>query len=96
MAGAGAFMAVLARPLSAIYSSEPVVLAAAVPVMVLAALVPVFDGGQTLMLNALRGCADAWIPTALQALAFIGCMVPLSLLLAFGPRGGVSLGCSRR
>ena len=90
MAGAGAFMAILARPLSAIYSSEPVVLAAAVPVMVLAALIPVFDGGQTLMLNALRGCADAWIPTALKALALIGCMMPLSLLLAFGLGRGVA------
>ncbi len=90
MAGAGAFMAALARPLSAIYSSEPEVLAAVAPAMTLAALMPVFDGGQTLMLNALRGCADAWVPSALQALAFIGCMIPLSLLLAFGLQRGVA------
>ena len=90
MAASGALMAVLARPLAAIYSSEAAVLAAAVPVLVLAGLMPVFDGGQTLMLNALRGCADAWAPTALQAFAFIGCMVPLSLLLAFGLERGVA------
>ena len=90
MAAAGALMAALARPLAAIYSSEAAVLAAAVPVLVLAGLMPVFDGGQTLMLNALRGCADAWAPTALQAFAFIGCMVPLSLLLAFGLERGVA------
>ena len=90
MAVAGALMALLARPLAAIYSSEAAVLAAAVPVLVLAGLMPLFDGGQTLMLNALRGCADAWVPTALQAFAFIGCMVPLSLLLAFGMERGVA------
>ena len=90
MAASGALMAVLARPLAAIYSSEAAVLAAAVPVLVLAGLMPLFDGGQTLMLNALRGCADAWVPTALQAFAFIGCMVPLSLLLAFALERGVA------
>ena len=90
MAAAGALMAACARPLAAVYSSEAAVLAAAVPVLVLAGLLPVFDGGQTLMLNALRGCADAWIPTALQAFAFIGCMVPLSLLLAFRLERGVA------
>ena len=90
MAAAGALMAAFARPLAAIYSSEAAVIAAAVPVLVLAGLMPVFDGGQTLMLNALRGCADAWVPTALQAFAFIGCMTPLALLLAFGLERGVA------
>ncbi len=90
MAVAGALMAIFARPLAAIYSSEAAVLAAAVPVLILAGLMPVFDGGQTLMLNALRGCADAWLPTALQAFAFIGCMVPLALLLAFRLERGVA------
>ncbi len=90
MAAAGAGMAVFSRPLVAIYTSEAAVLAAAVPVMMLAGLMPLGDGGQTLMLNALRGCADAWVPTALQAFAFIGCMVPLSLLLAFGLDRGVA------
>lgn len=87
---AGAAMAVFARPLAGIYTSEAAVLAATVPVMVLAGLMPLCDGGQTLMLNALRGCADAWIPTTLQAFAFIGCMVPLSLLLAFELERGVA------
>ncbi|MCY4231734.1 MAG: MATE family efflux transporter [Alphaproteobacteria bacterium] len=90
MAAAGALMAACARPLAAIYSSEAAVLAAAIPVLVLAGLLPVFDGGQTLMLNALRGCSDAWVPTALQAFAFIGCMVPLALLLAFELERGVA------
>ncbi len=90
MAAAGALMAVFARPLAAIYTSEAAVLAATAPVMVLAGLMPFCDGGQTLMLNALRGCADAWVPTALQAFAFIGCMVPLALLFAFHLERGVA------
>ena len=90
MALAGAVMAAFARPLAAIYTTEAAVLAATVPVMVLAGLMPLCDGGQTLMLNALRGCADAWVPTALQAFAFVGCMVPLALLFAFELERGVA------
>ncbi len=90
MALAGLAMALFARPLAAIYSSEAAVLAAAAPVIALAGLLPVSDGGQTLMVNALRGCSDVWIPTALQACAFIGCMIPLAYGFAFGLGYGVA------
>ena len=90
MAVAGVAMAVFAEGLVGIHTNDPAVLAAAVPVMLLASLIPLADGGQALMSRALWGRSDVWVPTLLQAIAFLACMLPLALWLGFGLERGVA------
>ena len=65
------------------YSEDPAVIAACLPVVAVAAVMLVFDGAQTVLVSALRGAGDAWMPTAIQALAFWGVMTPVGYWLAF-------------
>jgi MATE family multidrug resistance protein len=74
---------VLDEAIVGFYSEDPAVIAACLPVVAVAAVMLVFDGAQTVLVSALRGAGDAWMPTAIQALAFWGVMTPVGYWLAF-------------
>lgn len=70
--------------LGAIYSNDPQLLEAVVPLIAFTAWILIADGGQTVMANALRGRHDAWIPTALHFFSYAVVMIPVSAFLVFG------------
>ena len=66
------------------------VIATAVPLVLIIALTMIGDGGQRVVAQALRGCHDAWFPTALHMASYAILMVPLGWALAFGVGLGVT------
>ena len=62
----------------------------AVPLIFWVALALVTDGGQAVIANALRGRQDVWTACIMQALAFLGIMVPLTWILAFPAGNGAA------
>ncbi len=83
-----------------VYTSEPAVIAVAIPAVVVAGLILVLDGGQAVLMGALRGAADVWPATALYFAAFWLLMVPTGYLLGVVREGGapalmaaVGVGC---
>lgn len=64
------------------YSSDPVLVAVALPLVVFVSSVIVLDGNQAVLANALRGLGETWIPTSIQSFAYIVVMLPVSWALA--------------
>lgn len=95
--GLGALIMFMIAPLIAtfraslaqLYTDDPAVLAVAVPGMLLVAAMLVVDALQGILIGALRGRGDVWLPIALQAVAFLAVTVPLAAWLAFGAGAGV-------
>jgi len=73
----------LRAEIAAIYTSDAVVTAAALPVLAVLSFLIVFDGVQGVLMGALRGAADVILPTASYALAFWGFAVPLCYYLGY-------------
>jgi MATE family multidrug resistance protein len=90
MALAGIPLALAPAPIAALYSTDPAVVAAAVPLVLIIAPTMIGDGGQRVVAQALRGCHDAWFPTALHMISYAVIMVPLGWTLAFGMGFGVT------
>jgi len=77
MALAGLPLLLAPAAIARLYSTDPVVVATAVPLIMIIAVTMVGDGGQRVAAQALRGCHDAWFPTALHMLSYVVLMVPL-------------------
>ncbi|MFQ5958181.1 MAG: MATE family efflux transporter [Alphaproteobacteria bacterium] len=84
-----------------VYTSEPAVIAVAIPTVLVAGLILVFDGAQAVLMGALRGIADVWPATALYFICFWLVMVPAGYLLGVARAGGapalmvaVGVGCA--
>ncbi|MGQ0677001.1 MAG: MATE family efflux transporter [Rhodospirillales bacterium] len=73
----------LPRELAALFTDDAALLALGGGMLAMAAWVMVADGGQGLMLSAVRGTGDRWVPTAMHFTAYFGVMIPLAWLLAF-------------
>ena len=73
----------LGTSLVEIYSDDAAVIAVSVPLMFIAGLVLVFDGWQAVLMGALRGLADVWLPPLWQFLSWWGVTVTGAYLLAF-------------
>ena len=80
--GAALFLA-FPSTLAKVYSQDAGVLAAAVPTVMIAAGMLVFDGIQGVLMGALRGIGDVWIPVFLHAISFWIFMVPGAAIFAF-------------
>ncbi|WP_345773870.1 MATE family efflux transporter [Azospirillum endophyticum] len=65
----------------ALYTADPALAAAAVPLIVLMGPVHLVDGMQRLIANALRGYGETWLPTASHLLCYVVVMVPAGHLL---------------
>lgn len=66
-----------------IYSDDPAILALAPGVLMMGGLFLIFDGGQGVLMGALRGTGDVWIPSMIQLMSFWIVMVPVGVLFAF-------------
>lgn len=80
-----ASIATLAAPagLIGIYSNDPAIAALAPGVLTVAGLLLVFDGGQGVLMGALRGTGDVWIPSLIQLMSFWMVMIPAGALFSF-------------
>ena len=72
------------------YSSDPNVIAIAGPLITFCAYIILVDGGQAVMVHALRGCGDKWLPPFIQSVSYLLFMVPLAWWLAIYKDGGVT------
>jgi len=81
----------LERPIIALFSTEPSVVAFAAQMMPVIAIAILFDSLQTVANGALRGTGDVMVPAAIFALAFWGVSVPVAWWLGrhldWGPVG---------
>lgn len=66
----------------ALHSSDAALARITVPAIAFIAFVTVFDGGQATISMGLRALGETWWPTSIQAVAYVGLMLPLSWLLA--------------
>ena len=73
----------LGADLVQIYTDDAAVILIATPLMFIAGLVLIFDGGQAVMMGALRGMADVWLPPLWQFFSWWGVTVSLAYVLAF-------------
>ena len=65
-----------------LHSSDPALALITVPAIAFIAFVTIFDGGQAAISMGLRGMGETWWPTAIQAVAYVVLMLPLSWYLA--------------
>jgi MATE family multidrug resistance protein len=77
----------LGRRIASGFIGDPVVVATAVRLLVVAAIFQLFDGAQVINSGALRGLGDVRIPAAITFVAYWLIALPLGYLL--GIRGGV-------
>ncbi len=82
---AGIAVAFLGWPelLARIYSSDAAVLAVAAPTVAVAGFVLVFDGMQGVMMGALRGAGQIWMPVFMHMTSFWVFGLPIAALFAF-------------
>ena len=77
--------------IASLYSTTPAVVSLATPVIAFIGYVLIFDGGQAVISNMLRGRRDVWMPSLIQTISFVVVMIPLSWMFAFpldfGPLG---------
>ena len=78
-----AIMLSFPEEIAGFFTFEPLLITAAVPLIILAGWMLLFDSLQTVIGNALRGRRDIWAPTALYFFSYIIVMVPLAYFLAF-------------
>lgn len=90
MAAIAAIVELLPGPIAWLFSDDAAVLALAVPALAVAGLMMLPDGAQAVLMGALRGAGDVWMPTVLHLIAFIGVMMPAAWLFALPLGGGVT------
>lgn len=73
-----------------IFTDDPVLIAAALPVLLWVSLALVLDGAQTVMSHSCRGRGDAWMPSILHFGSYWLVMVPVAYWLAIVRDGGVA------
>ncbi len=85
--------------LTRIFTDDAAILAIAVPTLAVAGFMLFSDGAQAVLMGALRGAGDVWVPTILHLCAFLFVMMPAAWLFAFplgfgapGLMGGALLG----
>jgi len=81
----------VAFPMQALrlFTTDPILLAAAAPVMVWMTLALVFDCNQSVMSHACRGRGDTWVPTALHLFSYWVVMVPAGYWFGIRMESGV-------
>ena len=85
---AGPFLG-LAMPLASLYTDDPAVLPLAASLIGICGIILVFDGMQAVLMGALRGVADVWVPPGLQLISWWAVSVPIGYVLAFEVEIGV-------
>ena len=75
--------------IAALYTNDAMVVAHALPALMLVAFLLVVDAAQGILIGALRGAGDVRLPLAIQATAYVGVAVPLGYGLAFAAGHGI-------
>ena len=75
--------------IAAAYTTDPMILLLTAPLIAFAATIVIADGGQTVMLHALRGRGETWVPTILHMISYFVVQVPIAYGLAFTLDRGV-------
>jgi MATE family multidrug resistance protein len=88
MAGFALVLAVAGGWISRGFTTDPDVARLAGRLLLVAAILQVFDGGQVVSVGALRGLADVKIPTIITFIAYWLVALPAGCLLAFPARLG--------
>jgi MATE family multidrug resistance protein len=70
------------------YTNDAAVIIQAAPLISLCGVIIIVDGGQAVMVNALRGSGGIWAPALIQNFAFMAVMVPLGWWLAVNSGAG--------
>ena len=87
----GGLVSAFAYNVTSMYSTDLALVEYATPLVFMCGVAIVFDGGQAVMNNVLRGRQDVWIPSGLQTISYIGFLIPLGWILAIyfdhGPIG---------
>lgn len=84
MALSGVAFLVAPEPLAALFTVEPSVVAAAVPLLFVAACFQLSDGVQTIAQGALRGAGDTFWPLVINLSGHYAIGLPLGIALAWG------------
>jgi MATE family multidrug resistance protein len=83
MATSAAFFVVAAEPLAGIFTDRSAVVAAAIPLVQIAAMFQLSDGAQAVAAGALRGAGDTRAAFVANVLGHYGAGLPVALVLAF-------------
>lgn len=89
LGGVAVAFVTIPEAITAIFTDDPLLIAASAPLIVLSAVAILTDGGQVVMASALRGAAEAWSPPVIHAVAYYALMLPLAWYLAFPMEMGV-------
>lgn len=82
----------LNQPLAWVFTDDPRLAALAATMLAMASWVMIVDGGQGMMLSAVRATGDTWIPTLMHFTAYFGVMIPAAWAFAFpGGQGAAGL-----
>ncbi len=79
---AGILLVTFSEDIAGIYSTDPELIAAAAPLIVLVAFILVADAGQSVMAHALRGRSETWVPAAMHTVSYLIIMMPGAWLLS--------------
>ncbi len=85
----GLSLLVFARPIVAIFTNDPGVVATSVRLFLLAAAFQLFDGIQVVATGVLRGAGDTRSPMICNLIAHWGIGLPIGWILAFGMGRGI-------
>jgi MATE family multidrug resistance protein len=69
--------------LVSIYSSDQAVVSVAASTVLIAAALLVFDGMQGVLMGALRGAGDVWMPVVMHMISFYLVALPAAAIMAF-------------
>jgi multidrug resistance protein, MATE family len=83
MLSAGTAIAVFSGQIASVYTQDALAIAAAIPAFRALSFLVVLDGVQGVLMGALRGCGDLFLPTLVYAFAFLGCAIPLSYYFGY-------------
>lgn len=75
--------------IASVYTTDPVLLEMTAPLIIICALMCVFDGTQQALVHILRGAMDILVPTVCQGASFTFVMIPMIWLLSFRMDYGV-------
>jgi MATE family multidrug resistance protein len=74
--------------LASVYTNDAEVIIQATPLITFCGIIIIADGGQAVMVNALRGAGGIWAPALIQNFSFMVVMVPLGWWLAINSGSG--------